>query len=280
MLGASSVPGLQARLEVAISDARAGNAPPPHAPFPADMAAAERLAIDFGDAEELVKRGEKAARALETDIAPVWMPLASQGIYRGKRKPGKVAFLFPGQGSQYVNMLRELYDLDPIVAETFREADEVMTPLLGQPLTSYVFVDGPDGGPPDKETLAEAEKKLRDTTITQPAVLTVNVALTRLLASYGITPDLVIGHSLGEYGALVAAGVLPFAQALQVVSARGREMSKVSMEDNGCMAAVFAPIAEVEQVLTKLKGYVVLANINSPKQAVIGGATAAVEQGH
>jgi malonyl CoA-acyl carrier protein transacylase len=278
VLGASTISGLQARLKVAISDAHAGNAPQPRAPFVTDMTAAERIAIDFGDADELAKRGEKATRALETDIAPVWMPLASQGIYRGRGKPGKVAFLFPGQGSQYVNMLRELYDLDPIVAQTFQEADEVMTPLLGQPLTSYVFVDGPDSGPPDKETLAAAEDKLRDTTITQPAVLTVNVALTRLLASYGITPDIVIGHSLGEYGALVAAGVLPFAQALEVVSARGREMSKVSMEDNGYMAAIFAPIPEVERILASIKGYVVLANINSPSQAVIGGTTPAVDR--
>jgi len=272
VLGAPNAAGLQARLKVALTDARAGNVPSPRAPAATDLSAAERLAIDFEKAQELVKRGEKATRALQTDIRPVWKPLASQGVFRGRGKPGKVAFLFPGQGSQYVNMLRELCDIDPVVAETFREADEVMTPLLGRLLTDYVFVDAED-----KASRDAAEAKLRDTTITQPAVLTVDVALSRLLVSYGITPDMVIGHSLGEYAALVTAGVLSFADALRVVSARGHEMSKVSMEDNGCMAAIFAPLPQVEHVLSGIEGYVVLANINSRSQVVIGGATQAVD---
>ena len=86
---------------------------------------------------------------------------------------------------------------------------------------------------------------MRQTAITQPAVLATDTALTRLLAAYGITPDMVMGHSLGEYGALVAAGALPFADALEAVSARGREMTSLSVEDNGWMAAVFAPLPEV-----------------------------------
>ena len=87
-----------------------------------------------------------------------------------------------------------------------------------------------------------------------------------------------MGHSLGEYGALVAAGVLSFADALEAVSARGREMAHLSVEDNGAMAAVSAPIDEVERMLSEIDGYVVLANVNSSNQLVIGGATAAVEQ--
>src|SRR4051794_41425287 len=109
------------------------------------------------------------------------------------------------------------------------------------------------------------------TEFSQPAVLTVDVALTRLLAAYGIEPDMVMGHSLGEYGALVAAGVLPFASALEAVSARGREMASLRVEDNGAMAAVSAPIGEVERVIGEVDGYVVLANVNSPHQLVIGG---------
>ncbi|TLN17874.1 acyltransferase domain-containing protein, partial [bacterium] len=178
---------------------------------------------------------------------------------------------FPGQGSQYVNMLKDLCEVEPLAAETFREADEVMTPILGRPLTSYIYVDG------DPERIAQAEAALKNTEITQPAVLTANVALLRLMKKFGFEPDLVIGHSLGEYAALVAAGVLTFAEALEVVSARGREMAKVSMADNGCMAAVSAPLAEVERILKTIDGYVVLANINSPQQSVIGGATPAVD---
>src|SRR5207245_2716075 len=121
----------------------------------------------------------------------------------------------------------------------FAEADAVMTPLLGKPLTDFIFVDGGD-----KAAIAEAEEHLRQTAITQPAVLATDGALTRLLSAYGIEPDMVMGHSLGEYGALIAAHALPFADALLAVSARGREMSSLSMEDNGKMAAIFAPLPE------------------------------------
>ena len=169
-------------------------------------------------------------------------------------------------------MMASLRDVEPVVAATFDEADAVMTPLLGRPLTSYLFVD-----PADPDALAAAEAELRKTEITQPAVLAVDLALTRLLAAYGIVPDLVMGHSLGEYGALVAAGALTFPAALEAVSARGREMADLSVEDNGAMAAVFAPLEEIERIVAETDGYVVVANVNSSTQAVIGGATVAVE---
>ena len=124
--------------------------------------------------------------------------------------------------------------------------------------------------------MARAEEDLRPTEITQPAVLTADMALTRLLGEYGIAPDLVMGHSLGEYGALVAAGALSFEAALEAVSARGREMASLDIEDRGAMAAVMAPLAEVEEVVAESDGYVVLANVNSTHQVVLGGATAAV----
>ena len=116
-----------------------------------------------------------------------------------------MAFLYTGQGSQYVNMLRPLCAAEPIVAETFAEADRVMTPLLGKPLSDFIFVDQAD-----PNAVAKAEEDLRQTAITQPAVLAIDLALTRLLAAYGIQPDMTMGHSLGEYGALVASGALPF----------------------------------------------------------------------
>ncbi|MGE5048334.1 MAG: acyltransferase domain-containing protein, partial [Deltaproteobacteria bacterium] len=119
---------------------------------------------------------------------------------------------------------------------------------------------------------------LKQTAITQPAVLTVDIALARLLGQYGIQPDFVIGHSLGEYAALVCAGALPFADALEAVSARGREMTRLSLKDNGAMAAVAAPPEVVEAVLARVKGYAVIANLNSRKQVVIGGETQAVAE--
>ncbi len=235
------------------------------------MEKTDRLAIDYSSEAELVKRCEKALSALDSDAANSWQALQAQGIYRGSGKPGKVVFMFPGQGSQYVNMLRDLYDSEPIIKDTFNEADRVMVPILGRTLTSYIYVEG------DDDALAQAEKDLKNTAITQPAMLTANVALLRLMNKYGFEPDMVIGHSLGEYAALVAAGVMTFPEALEVVSARGREMTKIKMDDNGCMAAVSAPLEKVEAILQSIDGYVVIANINSPLQSVIGGATVAVD---
>jgi malonyl CoA-acyl carrier protein transacylase len=271
-LSAESTAELHCALALVIEQARAGQVPANQVPDQAALSRAERLAIDYDDAADLVKRGEKALKVFESGGGlGAWQIMTAQGVFRGSGKPGKIVFLFPGQGSQYVNMLRDLQNVDPVVSETYREADEVMTPILGRSLTSYILVDG------DESVLGQAEKDLKNTAITQPAVLTANVALLRLAAKYGFKPDMVIGHSLGEYAALVASGVLEFGEALQIVSARGREMSKVAAADPGCMAAVTAPLAEVDRILKTVEGYVVLANINSPAQSVIGGETRAVE---
>jgi malonyl CoA-acyl carrier protein transacylase len=270
-LSANSLAELRQSLTEAIDQAERGHLPPKGCPSTEEIGKPERLVIDFENRSELVGRATKALKALETDTPAAWQPLGLQGIYRGSGKPGKVAFLFPGQGSQYVNMLRDLREVEPIVGETFREADATMTPILGRPLTSYIFIDG------DKDALDKAELKLRDTVITQPAILTVNVALLRVMEKYGFMPEFVIGHSLGEYAALVAASVLTLTEALEVVCARGQEMTRVTMEDTGCMAAVSAPLEQVEAILKTIPGYVVIANLNSPVQCVIGGETAAVE---
>ncbi len=270
VLGADDEATLVARLQAVHAEAVAGQAPAPAAPREADLRAGERIAIDYDDAAELAQKAEQALAAFEQPAR--WKALRGRGIFRGSGPAPKVAFLYTGQGSQYANMLARLRDVEPVVAKTFDEADAVMTPLLGRPLTSYLFVDADD---PDAVAAAEAD--LRRTEITQPAVLAVDLALTRLLGAYGIVPDLVMGHSLGEYGALVVAGALTFAASLEAVSARGREMAHLTMEDNGAMAAVFAPLAEIEKIVAETDGYVVIANVNSSSQAVIGGATAAVE---
>ena len=272
VIGATSEKMLAERLRIVIEEAQAGRAPEPAAPAEADLRAPERLAIDYADAIDLADKSAKALKALASNHPVVWKALRAQGIFRGRGPAAKVAFLYTGQGSQYVNMLRPLHGMEPIVAETFAEANRVMTPLLGKPLTEFVFVDEND-----PEAVAKADNDLRQTAITQPAVLTIDLALTRLLAAYGIKPDMTMGHSLGEYGALVAAGAMPFANALEAVSARGRGMTKVAVADKGKMAAVFAPLSEIERILKTVDGYVVIANINSDHQAVIGGASDAVK---
>ncbi len=272
VLGAASEAELRARLQLVKEAAAAGQTPAPSPPREGDLRAAERLAIDYESPADLTEKAGKALAAFDGGSpAVVWRALRAQGIFRGSGPAPKVAFLYTGQGSQYVNMLSALRSSEPVVQETFAEADRVMTPLLGRPLSQYIFVD-----PADAAAVAQAEEDLKQTAVTQPAVLAADIALTRLLAAYGIAPDMVMGHSLGEYAALVAAGVLPFADALEAVSARGQEMTRVSVEDNGKMAAVFAPVAEIEKTLAGIDGYKVIANYNSRRQAVIGGASTAV----
>ncbi|HUI85302.1 MAG TPA: SDR family NAD(P)-dependent oxidoreductase [Candidatus Binatia bacterium] len=273
VIGGDSDAAVTERLRVVQKAAQAGSAPAPAARAESGLRAPERLVIDYADPADLAIKCGIALKAFQANQAAFWKALRAQGIFRGHGPAPKVAFLYTGQGSQYVNMVRTLREKEPIVAATFAEADRVMTPLLGKPLSEFIFVD-----PLNADAVARAEEDLRQTAITQPAVLTIDIAMTRLLGAYGIRPDMTMGHSVGEYGALVASGALPFEDGLEAVSARGREMTRVSMEDNGKMAAVFAPIAEVERILKTVTGYVVIANVNSNSQSVIGGASRAVEQ--
>ncbi|MGA8047602.1 MAG: type I polyketide synthase, partial [Dermatophilaceae bacterium] len=273
VLGAADDPEMVSRLTAVRDAARAGEAPAPAAPDRSVGRAPLRVAVDFDSADELAGKLDKVIMGLQTGNPGVLKMMRQQGAFVGRGPAPRVAFLYTGQGSQYVNMLRGLAATEPVVRETFAAADRVMTPLLGRPLTDYIFVD-----PADEAAVAAASRRLMQTEITQPAVLATDLALTKLLAAYGIRPDTVMGHSLGEYGALVAAGALSFEASLEAVSARGREMAHLSVEDNGAMAAVFGPLETIQRMVDEADGYAVVANINSYSQAVVGGATDAVER--
>ena len=171
-------PRLANELRTALAEARQGRHLEPAPPSAAALRAPERIAIDYADGEELVGQGRaRAARAASRGDPAAWTALRARGIYRGSGAPGKVAFLYTGQGSQYANMLAELRAREPVVADVFDEADAIMAPLLeGRRLSDIIFAD-----PADADAMARAEEELRRTEITQPAVLTVDIALTRLL---------------------------------------------------------------------------------------------------
>jgi [acyl-carrier-protein] S-malonyltransferase len=176
----------------------------------------------------------------------------------------RIAFIFPGQGSQAMGMGKDLAEKYPIARQTFEEADEA----LGYKLSQLCF-EGP-------------EEQLRLTEITQPAILTASIATLRVLEDRIPRPSFVAGHSLGEYSAHVSSGTMSFADAVRTVRNRGKYMQEAVPVGVGAMAAILG--MEFEKVAAvcddAAQGEVCSpANINSPEQIVISGNTAAVERG-
>ncbi|WCM63192.1 ACP S-malonyltransferase [Paenibacillus polymyxa] len=171
---------------------------------------------------------------------------------------GKTAFLFPGQGSQAVGMAKDAYEAVPAATEVFRQADE----RLGFALSTLIF-EGPDTA-------------LKQTSNTQPALLTASIALYEAFKEkMDIHPDYVAGHSLGEYSALVASGVLAFEDAVEIVRTRGEFMEQAIPDGQGGMAAVLGAdreaLAALCRDITESGQLVELANINCPGQIVVSG---------
>lgn len=200
---------------------------------------------------------------------------APQGVYYQEHRSenGSICILFPGQGSQRIDMLRDLVLSRSSSYSLFQRADALLGSCLSQPLSRYVY-------PLPSFTNEEQERRqaeLNDTRVAQPALGVVALTALDILAEYGLRPNFLAGHSYGEYVALCAAGVISRDDLIRLSEARGRLAAQATEAQPQTMAAVNASESQVEEAIARLKLDVSVANLNAPDQTIVAGSVKAIE---
>lgn len=222
----------------------------------------ERLAVVAENADDLCA---KLAAFVASGQAADGTAELPPGVVRGRAASGtspEIAFMFTGQGAQYADMGRQLYDQEPVFKAAMDECDRLVSPLLPRGLLATVFAQGDEA------------RLLDDTAFTQPALFAIEYALAQLWRSWGVEPTAVMGHSVGEYVAACVAGVFSLEDGLRLIAERGRLMSQLPRD--GSMAAVFGDEATVRQAIAQDAATVAIAAVNGPQNTVISGRIEAV----
>ncbi|MFL5340796.1 MAG: acyltransferase domain-containing protein, partial [Gemmataceae bacterium] len=232
------------------------------------------LLVVAKDTSDLPKLASSARRLLD-GIGSTAFAHSPDGVFLGRGPAaGKLAMLFPGQGSQYVGMLRDLACKFPQMHQSLIEADRGFLPQGGRRLSDFIYPQPAFSA----EAKAEQERELRTTQVAQPAIGAVSLGALRVLQAFGVEPGATAGHSYGELTALCAAGCFDAEALHQLSRTRGRLMADAANGDAGAMLAVHSNSISLERAITEESLHVVVANRNSPTQTVLSGATAEIER--
>lgn len=233
----------------------------------------EVVAVISENRDDLLEKIEKIIAFLEGDAGKL-----PKAVFKSGDLNGKLAVLFSGQGSQYTAMIEEVFELSPLVKKSINDSNDFLkekfNKRFGKELLDFIYPQKTD----DKDLQKQLETQLTSTDVTQPALGAVEVALFKLFENFGLQPDMLAGHSYGEFAALYAAGKINFNDLMLISEARGRlivDKAKEGGQELGSMAAIRGNRADVENVISDIED-VVIANHNAHEQIIISGSDEAV----